>query len=127
MKKALGQQNRILKTKAIQTTIIQTMRTIFVNPEWKSMTAQHKVAQTKGVLRDNIPRPPFHCARSQDWSSKQTQTTLQEEKKKQIDDGEENTDGDDSEGKSRPSVNFAAVGSGIMVFLFIFAGLACLW
>ena len=42
-----------------------------------------------------------------------------------MDDGEEkNTDGDDSQGQSRSSVNFAAVGSGIMVFLFIFAGLA---
>jgi len=43
------------------------------------------------------------------------------------DDVEEDTEEDDDLGESRSSVNFAAVGAGIMVFLFIFAGLARLW
>ena len=43
------------------------------------------------------------------------------------DDVEEDTKEDDDPGESRSSVNFAAVGAGIMVFLFIFAGLARLW
>ena len=42
-------------------------------------------------------------------------------------DVEEDTEEDDDPGESRSSVNFAAVGAGIMVFLFIFAGLARLW
>ena len=47
----------------------------------------------------------------------------------QIDDDREEpvTDEDDGEEQSRSSVNFALVGAGIVVFLFIFAGLACLW
>ena len=47
----------------------------------------------------------------------------------QIDDDREEpvTDEDDGEKQSTSSVNFALVGAGIVVFLFIFAGLACLW
>ena len=46
----------------------------------------------------------------------------------QIDDDREElvADEDDGEEQSR-SVNFALVGAGIVVFLFIFAGPACLW
>ena len=47
----------------------------------------------------------------------------------QIDDDREEPDTDEDNGqeKSRSSVNFALVGAGIVVFLFIFAALACLW
>ena len=47
----------------------------------------------------------------------------------QIDDDREEpvTDEEDGQEQSRSSVNFALVGAGIVVFLFIFAGLACLW
>ena len=72
------------------------------------------------------------------WAAHDLRTKLQTDtdnvirrkknKFQRVDDGEEkNTDGDDSQGQSRSSVNFAAVDSGIMVFLFIFAGLARLW
>ena len=47
----------------------------------------------------------------------------------QIDDDREDPDTDEDSGQeqSRSSVNFALVGAGIVVFLFILAGLACLW
>ena len=49
------------------------------------------------------------------------------QRSQRTDDFEEDTGEDDDPGESRSSVNFAAVGAGIMVFLFIFAGLARLW
>ena len=62
-----------------------------------------------------------------------TQKTRKRYKKKKnklsqrADDDEENNDEDDNQRQSRSLVNYAAIGAGVMVFLFIFAGLARLW
>ena len=62
-----------------------------------------------------------------------TQKTRKRYKKKKnklsqrADDVEEDNDEDDDQRQSRSLVNYAAIGAGVMVFLFIFAGLARLW
>ena len=61
-----------------------------------------------------------------------TQKTRKRYKKKKnksqrADDVEEDNDEDDNQPQSRSLVNYAAVGAGVLVFLFIFAGLARLW
>ena len=62
-----------------------------------------------------------------------TQKTRKRYKKKKnklfqrADDVEEDNDEDDNQRQSRSLVSYAAIGAGVMVFLFIFAGLARLW
>ncbi|CAH3144770.1 unnamed protein product, partial [Porites lobata] len=62
-----------------------------------------------------------------------TQKTRKRYKKKKnklsqrADDVEEDNDEDDNQRQSRSLVNYAAIGAGVMVFLFIFAALARLW
>ena len=48
-------------------------------------------------------------------------------KPQRADDVEEDNDEDDNQRQSRSLVNYAAVGAGLMVILFIFAGLVRLW
>ena len=91
-----------------------------------SKAHQHKPSAHYEITSPGL-RWTAHNLRTEAPNKHRQRYKKKKNKSHRVDDGEENTDGDDSHGQSRSSVNFAAVGSGIMVFLFIVAGLARLW
>ena len=74
------------------------------------------------------PRWTAHDLRTGATQKNRKRYKKKKTKSQSTDDVEEDTDQDDSQkGQPRSLVNYAAVGAGVMVFLFIFAGLAVLW